>query len=289
MSLTQPVARLSEIAADYDVVFCDVWGVIHNGRESWPEACAALARFAEAHGPVILVSNSPRPSSDVVAQLDHLKVPRESWQGFVTSGDATLDELARRAPGRAWALGPERDRTLYEGMALTLVDGPEQADFISCTGLYDDAHDTPETYRESLGIAAARDLPMVCANPDRIVQRGDTIIYCAGALADLYESLGGTVIMAGKPHEPIYRLSFERAQALLGRPVAPERVLAIGDGLVTDVMGAEAQGIDCLFVAKGIHGEAAMSANGGLDVAGAQSLLVEAGTRARYSTLDLVW
>src|SRR3569833_3804962 len=189
------IAGLAEIAPDYDVLLCDVWGVIHNGRESFPDACAALERFAGERGPVILISNSPRPARDVALQLDALKVPRAAWTAFVTSGDATRVLLKERAPGPAWRIGPERDNVLYEGLGLEFTDGPEEAAFIACTGPVNDDWETPEDYRASLPLAADRGLTMICANPDRVVHRGERLVYCGGALADLYGAAGGEVIM----------------------------------------------------------------------------------------------
>lgn len=289
MSLPIALPRLSTVAADYDILLCDVWGVIHNGRESWPAACEALTRFNRDHGHVVLISNSPRPASDVVAQLDMLGVPRESWRAFVTSGDATRAELAARAPGPAWVIGPDRDRILYEGLNLDFANGADDAAFITVTGMYDDETETPEDYREQLLPAAASGLEMICANPDRIVQRGDRIIYCGGALADLYTAIGGRVTMAGKPFDPIYSLALAESERLLGRPVDRARVLCIGDGVITDVLGASQQSLDCLFIAQGIHGDAARGPDGLLDPAGAASLLDAESTHARYAALDLIW
>ena len=289
MTLPHALNGLGEIAAGYDILLCDVWGVIHNGRESWPDACAALTRFNEQGGHVVLISNSPRPSSDVVAQLDRLGVPRDSWRAFVTSGDATRAELARRAPGPAWIIGPDRDWPLYEGLDLARADGAADAAFISVTGPVDDETETPEDYRERLAAGVARDLELICANPDRVVQRGDKLIYCGGSLADLYESLGGRVTMAGKPYGPIYELAIDEGERLLGRPVDRSRVLCIGDGVVTDVLGANRQALDCLFIAQGIHGDAAKGADGRLDPARAGALLRAETTWARYAMLDLAW
>lgn len=289
MSLPHPIGGLAEIADRYDILLCDVWGVIHNGRESWPDACGALTRFNREHGHVVLISNSPRPASDVVAQLDGLGVPRDSWRAFVTSGDATRAELAKRAPGPAWIIGPERDAPLYAGLDLRSASGAQDAAFLSVTGLLDDETETPEDYRGRLAPAAARDLEMICANPDRIVQRGDAIIYCGGSLADLYEELGGRVTMAGKPYGPIYDLALKEAESLLGRAVDRSRVLCIGDGVVTDVLGANQQALDCLFIAQGIHGDAARGSNGRIDPALAGDLLKAETAYARYVALDLVW
>ena len=289
MTLPHALSGLSDIAADYDILLCDVWGVIHNGRESWPAACEALSRFNRDQGYVVLISNSPRPSSDVVAQLDALGVPRDSWRAFVTSGDATRMELAKRAPGPAWIIGPDRDWPLYDGLGLDTVPGAEDAAFISVTGPVDDTVETPEDYRARLSAGVARDLELICANPDRVVQRGDQLIYCGGALADLYESLGGRVTMAGKPFGPIYDLALTEAAALLGKPVDRARVLCIGDGVVTDVLGANKQALDCLFIAQGIHGDAARGADGRLDPARAADLLKAETTFARWAMLDLTW
>ncbi len=280
---------LGDIATDYDILLCDVWGVIHNGRESWPGACAALTRFNRDHGHVVLISNSPRPASDVIAQLDRLGVPRDSWRAFVTSGDATRAELAKRAPGPAWIIGPDRDWPLYEGLDLEIATGAADAAFISVTGPVDDETETPEDYRTRLAEGVARDLELICANPDRVVQRGDRLIYCGGSLADLYETLGGRVTMAGKPFAPIYDLAMNEGEALLGRPLDRSRVLCIGDGVVTDVVGADRQALDCLFIAQGIHGDAARGPDGRLDPARAADLLEAEGTAARYAALDLTW
>ena len=289
MSLPHALAGLSDIAADYDILLCDVWGVIHNGRESWPEACAALTRFNEAGGHVVLISNSPRPGPGMIVQMDALGVPRDSWRAVVTSGDATRMELARRAPGPAWVIGPDRDWPLYDGLGLDSAHGAADAAFISVTGMIDDETETPEDYRDRLAAGAARDLEMICANPDRVVQRGDRLIYCGGALADLYESLGGRVTMAGKPFGPIYDLALHEGADLLGRPVDRSRVLCIGDGVVTDVLGANKQALDCLFIAQGIHGDAARGPDGRLDPARAADLLKAETTWARYAALDLTW
>jgi len=289
MTLPVVLNHLSAVADDYDVLLCDVWGVIHNGRESWPAACDALTRFNEKGGHVVLISNSPRPSSDVISQLDGLDVPRSSWKRFVTSGDATRAELAKRAPQAALAIGPDRDATTYEGTGLQLVDTVEGADFVSVTGLVDDATETPESYRAILSEAADKGLDLICANPDRVVQKGDNLIYCAGALADLYEELGGKVIMAGKPYAPIYDLALIEAEALMGRPVDRSRVLCIGDGVITDVVGAQSQNLDCLFIAQGIHGDKAKGKDGSLNPSGAGDLLKAENTTARYAALDLAW
>ena len=281
-------ARYSEIAPNYDALLSDVWGVIHNGRESFPAACAALARYRAEVGPVVLISNSPRPHAQVIEQLDGLGVPREAWSEIVTSGDATRLLLAERAPGPAWMVGPERDLPLYEGLGVEFSDLAD-AKFISVTGPYDDETEEPADYRDRFLDAIRRGLDLVCANPDIVVQRGQALIYCGGALAQLYESLGGKVLMAGKPYPIIYDLSLIKAAEALRRPLDKRRVLCIGDGLPTDIRGANAQGLDVLFVASGIHGGETIEADGTLNAAAVADLLRQDGLSATYAIADLVW
>jgi len=281
------IAGLSEIAPSYDVLLCDIWGVVHNGRESFPAACAAMARYRAEVGPVILISNSPRPAPGVIQQLDSLGVPRAAWSGIVTSGDATRVLLAQRAPGPAWKIGPDRDNPLYEGLGLTFTE-PSDAAFISVTGPYDDETEQPADYRDRFIPCVARDLAMICANPDLVVQRGERLIYCGGALAQLYESLGGRVTMAGKPYPAIYQICLEEAARQLGRPLDPRRVLCIGDGLPTDVRGANARDLDILFVASGIHGGETIGPDG-LNAIAVADLLRQDGLTAAYAIADLVW
>jgi HAD superfamily hydrolase (TIGR01459 family) len=290
MTQFQTLTGLNQVAERYDALLCDIWGVVHNGRAPFQLGCAALARYKAERGPVVLISNSPRPGRDVVAQLDGLGVPREAWSAVVTSGDATRFELRARAPGPAWALGPARDAALYEGTEVRFAETPEEAAFISCTGLFDDEVETPEDFRGRLQVCAERRLVMVCANPDRVVQRGDKMIFCAGALADLYESLGGQVVMAGKPSNAIYQLAYAEVDGKAGRLVSRERILAIGDGLPTDVLGANREGLDILFAAgTGIHGPDTLGADGRLDEAKTARLLAREGLSATYVMAELQW
>jgi HAD superfamily hydrolase (TIGR01459 family) len=280
MSVTRILDGLSAVADRYDVLLCDVWGVIHNGREVFPDACVALERFQTERGPVILISNSPRPAEAVKPQLIDLKVPTEAWTSFITSGDATRALLAERAPGPAWRIGPQRDEVLYEGLGLDFA-GPDDAAFIACSGPVDDDVETPEDYRADLAIAARRGLTMICANPDRVVHRGHRLIYCGGALADLYTQLGGPVIMAGKPYAAIYELCLREAHGLLGREA---RALCIGDGVLTDVMGAQTQNLDCLFISGGINGGEICG-----DEASVGDLLMRHGAAAAFAMPALAW
>lgn len=278
---------LAEIAELYDVLLCDVWGVIHNGREAFPAPCEALARFRRERGPVVLISNSPRPLGGFIDQLRSLGVPDEAWSVVVTSGEATRALLAERAPGPAWGLGPVRDAPLYEGLGVELTDTLEGAKFISCTGLFDDDIETPQDYRARFQTALAMGLEMVCANPDLVVRRGDKLIWCSGALAQLYEEMGGKVVMAGKPFAAIYELARRRAAEAIGHPDG--RILAIGDGLPTDVKGANDQGLDCLFIADGIHAEGLVDGDGRLDAGAVEAMLAEAGRHAAYAMDGLRW
>lgn len=288
MSPVRLLHGLGDVVADYDVLLCDIWGVIHNGVTADQAACAALARWAATRGPVVLISNSPRPAPEVVAQLDDLGVPRAAWSDIITSGDATRALLAARAPGPAFRIGPDRDAPLYAGLGLDFSP-LDDADFIACTGPNDDDVETPEDYRDLLTRAARRDLVMICANPDIVVQRGDRLIYCGGALARLYVSLGGTAFMAGKPYSPIYDLVLERARALAGGSLSMNRVLAIGDGLATDIAGANINDLDVLFIAGGVHGGPGLFESGRLDAVAITQLLAAEGLHADFALPSLSW
>ena len=288
MSSPELISGLSEVAGRYDAVLCDIWGVVHNGRERHRAACEALTRFRETRGPVVLISNAPRPAEAVIGQMDGLGVPREAWSAVVTSGDATRAALTERAPGPVWAIGPERDRPLYEGLPLRF-SGPEEAAFICCTGLENDRVETAEDYRTRLAEPARRGLEMICANPDRVVQIGDQLIPCAGAVADVYEALGGPVIMEGKPFAPIYDLALAAAANAAGGALDRTRVLAIGDGIATDVKGANGQDLDLLFVAEGIHGLELAGPDGELDPEKAAARLAREQARAAWLAPALSW
>jgi len=251
----QPLSGLGSIADDYDAIFCDIWGVIHNGKRPHLKACEALERFRETRGPVVLISNSPQPSVAIPESFARIDVPGGFWDAIVTSGDATIDELARRAPGPVFKIGPERDDALYEELDMNFSD-LDEAEFISCTGLFED-DETPEDYEDLLKEALARELEFICVNPDIKVRLGDKLVWCGGALAQKYERRGGKVIYSGKPHEPIYRLSRSWIEEVLGHVPDVERILCIGDNIFTDLLGAQEQGYDCLFIQDGLHGETA--------------------------------
>ena len=246
------ISGLSELAGRYDLIFCDVWGVLHDGLTAFPEAGLALRRFREGGGRVVLVSNAPRPSPSIVAQLDDYGVPRDAYDDVVTSGDVTRALIAERGSERLFHLGPPRDLGLFEGLAQSLVP-LEEADFVVCTGLFDDERETVDDYAERLRAMKARDLFLICANPDIVVERGERLIPCAGALAAAYDALGGRTVTGGKPHRPIYDVALERGSALLGRAPDLSRVLAVGDAIRTDIAGAREFGVQGLLIARGIH------------------------------------
>jgi HAD superfamily hydrolase (TIGR01459 family) len=283
--LTQIIPSIDAIADRYDAVLCDVWGVLHNGRRAYPAACAALQRLRAAGKHVILITNVPKPRGPIPGQLDHAGVPRDAWDAIVTSGDAIRVELAMRAPGPMFKIGPgEYDRPLWEGLGL--AEAPlKDAAFFAISGLFHD-DETPADYTGILQEARARDLVMLCANPDIIVQWGDKMIWCAGAIARDYEAIGGKVIMAGKPYPPIYELAYRELETITGRAIEKSRILAIGDGVPTDIAGANDQGLDCLFIASGMHGEALWT-NGVADAAKIYSALAEEGVRANYAMAAL--
>jgi len=248
--MAERIQSLKEITDHYDVILCDVWGVLHNGVAPFLDAAAALADARRDGKTVILITNSPRPNDSVAIQLDGIGVPRDAWDRIVTSGDVTR-ELIRQGPPNIYFIGAERDLPLLEGTHAFAVEAKDAAAVI-CAGLFDDENETPEDYREQLIYLADRSLPMICANPDLIVERGHRLIPCAGAVAALYETLGGETRIAGKPHRPIYVEALRQASELRER-VDTARIVAIGDGMPTDVRGALSEGLDLLYISAGIH------------------------------------
>jgi len=247
-------SKFSTLAPNYDVLMCDVWGVIHNGMTAFPHACDALMRARARGGLVVLITNAPRPSEVVSRQLDRLHVPRETYDVVVSSGDVTRSVIENRRGQTLYHLGPERDRSIFSGLNVRFAP-LESADYVVCSGLEDDEAETPEDYRGRLESMLARKLFMVCGNPDVVVERGSTLVYCAGAIADLYATMGGDVLYAGKPYRPIYDLALAKAEIAAGRKIALDRILAVGDSVRTDLKGARTFGVDFLFVTSGIHAE----------------------------------
>ena len=248
------VERLRDLVDGKEVVLSDIWGVVHNGLESFPEACEALHTYRKQGGTVILITNAPRPADSVQRQLRKLGVADETYDAIVSSGDLARHFVAGHPGKKIYWVGPERDGSIHRG--LDAVMAPlETADYIICTGLFDDETESAEDYRAMLSQALARKLPFICANPDIVVERGDRLIYCAGAVAELYRELGGESIFYGKPHRPIYERAMALAAERRGQATPLDRVLAIGDSVRTDLTGAHGFGIDCLFLTRGIHSE----------------------------------
>jgi HAD superfamily hydrolase (TIGR01459 family) len=246
--------RLRDVVGGAEVLLSDIWGVVHNGLAAFPDACQALHSFRQQGGTVILITNAPRPADSVQRQLRKLKVADDIYDAIVSSGDLTRHFVADHPGQKMFWIGPERDSSIYRGLDPVLAP-LEHADYIVCTGLFDDETESAENYRAMLLQARERRLTLICANPDIVVERGDRLIYCAGAVAELYLELGGEVIFYGKPHRPIYERAIALAAERRGRAVELKDVLAIGDSVRTDLAGAQSFGIDCLFITRGIHSE----------------------------------
>jgi len=282
------IERFEALARDYDVLFCDVWGVVHNGMTAFPAACDALMRYRACGGTAILITNAPRPGASVARILDRLGVPREAYDAITSSGDVTRGIVERRRGESVFHLGPERDKPIFAGLDITFAP-LETADYVVCSGLFDDTVETPDSYRDMIAAIRARSLFMVCANPDIVVERGDTLVYCAGALADAYAALGGEVLYCGKPHAPIYEVALATAATLRGGGKPPlSRVLAIGDSVRTDLTGAKSFGIDSVFVVSGIHAEE-LGGREAPDLGALNGIFDAAGVAPRAVTRGLKW
>ncbi len=279
--------HLSSLAPHYGVLLCDVWGVVHNGVAPYPQACDALKHARNGGATVVLITNSPRPSEQVARQMERLKVPPGTYDAIVSSGDVTRQEIRSR-PGKSFFhLGPERDSSIFSAVEQRFAP-LENADYVICTGLLNDEVETPDDYRAQLDAMLKRKLLMVCGNPDVVVERGDKMIYCAGAIADLYKTMGGEVIYAGKPYRPIYDLALAQAEKVRGKKTPPNRVLAIGDSIRTDLTGAHAVGADFLFVTSGIHAEQ-FGGRERPDAKALEAAFAEAGASPKAVMRQLVW
>jgi HAD superfamily hydrolase (TIGR01459 family) len=242
---------IAALAATSDAWIVDIWGVMHNGARAHPAAGAACREFRARGGTVVLLSNAPRPFANVIPHMTSLGVDPASYDGGITSGDATRDMIAGWQGKRLFHIGPDRDKPLFEGYDVEL-SGADAADVIICSGLWDDSRETPADYKDLFTGLLGRGVPMICANPDILVERGHDIIYCAGALAADYEGRGGKVTYAGKPHAPIYERTLREIAKLRARAVSKERILCIGDGLETDLLGAHRSGLRSVFIASPI-------------------------------------
>lgn len=252
MTTLRFIDQLRDLTQDVDVILSDIWGVVHNGLVSFPEACAALRIFRAQGGTVIMLTNSPRPANAVQLQLRDLHIPDDTYDAIVSSGDLTRNYVAAHPGQSVFQISTSHDNPTLEGLQVKLAP-LERADYIVCIGPRNDETDTVEDYRAMLMQARARDLRMICANPDIIVERGDRLVICGGAIAELYRELGGEVIFYGKPHRPAYQRAIELAAAKRGAATPAHRMLAIGDSVRTDLAGANNFGVDCLFVTRGIH------------------------------------
>jgi len=243
---------IGALAETADAWISDIWGVLHNGLSAFPDAGPTCVRFRERGGTIVLVTNAPRPAAQVARMLDRLGLPRESYDAIITSGDVSRSIVAEFAGRKVFHLGPERDIGIIDGLDTT-PSGPDGADLVLCTGLFDDEHETPDDYRGMLADLARRRVELVCANPDLMVERGPKLIPCAGSLARIYESFGGPVVYAGKPYPAIYERACAAIEMARGSLPPKERILAIGDGLRTDVEGAGREGLRCVFIASALH------------------------------------
>ena len=263
--MTEIIRSLADLAGRYDAVFCDLWGCLHNGKTAFPAAVASLQSYRKSGGKVVLLTNSPRPKSSVVKQLNDFGVPQNAWDLLVTSGDAAQMGMLSGAVGqKVHHIGAPKDEVFFTDFADDLRDYAltqpvihrvplDQAEGIVCTGLKDDLTETPQDYRAALLMGKTLGLSMLCANPDIIVDLGDKRLYCAGALAQLYEEMGGTTLYFGKPHPPIYDLARRRLDADGG--LSDPRILCIGDGISTDIQGGMGEGLDTLFITGGLEAD----------------------------------
>lgn len=250
--MSNRLSGLSTVASRYQAMLSDIWGVVHNGIRHSERAVEALTRFRAEHGPVVLITNAPRPHGPIREQLKQLNVPDECFDDLVTSGDVSRNVIIETGKKKLFHIGPDRDLPLYQGLDVELV-GEAEAEVICCTGLVDDGTETPDDYDQMLKNLAKRDLPFICANPDKVVEKGDKLLFCAGALADRFEAYGGETLLVGKPFAPIYEAAIAALNKAKGSELDRDTILTIGDGLPTDIRGAHYQKLDAIFVTAGIH------------------------------------
>ena len=281
------MTTLSDLAPDYDAILSDVWGVVHNGVVAHAEAVEALRRFRQAGGRVVLITNAPRAVAPIVDMLDRLHVPRDAYDAVITSGEMTRAMIAPYRGKIIHHIGPPTiDDSIYDGLGV--IRGPaEEAEAVVVTDL-DTDDDTPDMYEARIAVWLRRKLPLICANPDRVVEHGGRIIYCGGALADLYEAHGGRIRMAGKPYRQIYDEALRLADTAAGRPLERSRILAIGDSVRTDAIGAANAGLDLLFITGSIHAQE-LDAFGSPDPEAVRDLVAPSGARLKGFMPRLAW
>lgn len=246
---TRRIDGLSEVAGFYDGVILDLWGVVHDGVKPFADTTETLQELKRSKRIVWLLSNAPRRAHVVAKHLEDMGVGANLYDGLLTSGEATFLALREKYIAKwgrkCFHLGPARDKSVYEGLDLDIVTDLKEADFVLNSGIYDHFNDTAEKYAPLLEEAAAKNLPMICANPDKVVYVGDRLVLCPGTLAQMYEKMEGQVTWFGKPHRAVYSM----ALAAMG----VRKVLAVGDSMETDVAGATGAGMDAAFVVSGIH------------------------------------
>ncbi len=281
------MTSLAALAPHYDAVLSDVWGVLHNGVAAHPSAVEALRAFRRGGGRVVLITNAPRPAPPIVTMLDALGVPRDTYDSIVSSGDVTRAMLAPYRGQTLHYVGPPHENdSLFDGLDITL--GPAGAARAVVVTDLDDDDETPDAYTARMTEWLARRLPLIGAIADRVVEHGDRLLYCGGALADLYEARGGMIRMAGKPYRPIYDEALRHAEQAAGRPLARDRILAIGDSVRTDAIGAAAAGLDLMFITGSIHAEE-LDAFGAPDPAAIRALVAPSGANLRAFMPRLAW
>ena len=255
--MTRIIPSLAAISDQYEALFVDLWGCVHNGITALPEAVAALQSYRARGGTVVLVTNSPRPRIGVEAQLKHFGVPDDAWDSIATSGDSARAAMFQGVVGkRIYFIGLPHDLPFFD--PIQVVSDPveitrvslDQAEGIVCTGPFDGAVD-PAVLLPELRLGQQKALKLLCANPDLVVDRGTRREWCAGAVAQLYQDIGGQSLYFGKPHAPIYDLARKRLKAL-GKALPDSAILAIGDGAQTDISGAHDASIDALFITGGL-------------------------------------
>lgn len=258
--MTQIISTLAEVSDRYDALFVDLWGCVHNGISAFPEAVAALQAYRARGGTVVLVTNAPRPRASVTTQIAGMGIPDDAWDTIATSGDSARTAMYRGAVGeKVFFIGESRDTNFFDPIGV--VEDPadiqivplEEAEGIVCTGPFDPLADVADL-RPQLLFAKQKGLKLLCANPDIVVDRGDVREWCAGAVAKLYTEMGGESIYTGKPHPPIYDLARMRL-AEINRKTDSASILAIGDGVLTDIQGALGEDIDSLFISGGLAAE----------------------------------
>ncbi|MCY4462455.1 MAG: TIGR01459 family HAD-type hydrolase [Albidovulum sp.] len=255
--MTEIISEFHEISDRYDAILCDLWGCLHDGCRPFLEAVSAMRSFSKGGGVVVLLTNSPRLHCAVARQLDQIGVPREIWNLIVSSGDAAQDALfAGRVGKKVIHIGPPINLKFFEppedsdAAEIERVSGAEAEGFV-CTGLFDEESDKLDDYLPMLEKGARAGLKLLCVNPDIVVDRGEKRFYCAGAIARLYESIGGESLYFGKPHRQIYNLAAKRLEKL-APGISKDRTVCVGDGIATDILGAENQKLDCVFVSGGL-------------------------------------